>query len=385
MSKKTLMLNVDHHDLALVASAKGEELYDEERIKKLMEDCAKNDVDTVFWRTSVCGKVAYPSKVMTVFDGDFRPYVGRALPEILKKCDVMEVATRYAHRSGLRIFAWITLIDSYNVDKQDNFFLQHPEFLMMSRKKHKGLFNHAFRGVPCYSCPETREYRLAETKELASYAVDGILYELGGPHDSQIKRIDDPQEENCFGYNEPIVAEYKRRYGVDILKEDFDVDKWAKLLAEGLTLFLKMTREELNSKGKEMYVSTPLAKYLGNSQMIHKVKVYNDWKGWVEKKIVDALVFRGHCYSIENPEVVDEIEKETVNIRERGCKVMAWYTLFNPEATQETMRRIVEKIRDSSLDGATFHEAANIYYGARQVPTPISTKEYWRLLRGLNS
>lgn len=380
--RKKLIFNVDYHGLVLRASIKGEGLYDEERIRKLMEDCAENGVDTVFWRTSACGVVMYQSKVMTVYHGEFRPYHGRALAEILKRFDPLEVAVKYAHQYGLKIFAWITLIDSYNVDKQDNFFLEHSEFLMMSRKKHKG-FKHVFRGVPCYSCPETREYRLAETKELASYAVDGILYELGGPHDCQVKRVDDPQEENCFGYNEPIVAEYKRLYGVDILKEDFDVDKWGRLLGEHFTLFLKMARHELNSKGKEMYVSTPLAKYLGNSQMIHKVKIYNDWKGWVEKKIVDALVFRGHCYTIENPEVVDEIEKETVNVRERGCKIFAWYTMWEKQATEEHTRRIVEKIRDSSLDGATFHEACTLYYKTH--PWVPETGLGWHNLKLLKS
>jgi hypothetical protein len=275
---------------------------------------------------------------MTVYDGDFIPYHTKGLVEILKKFDPLEVATHYAHQYGLKIFAWVTLFDSYYPGMEDRFFLHHPEYLMMSRRNLGGL-RVAFRGVPCYSCPETRDYRLAETKELIEYPIDGILYEAGGPHDCQVMIKHEPQEENSFGYNEPIVREYKERYGVDILKEDFDVDKWAQLLGEHFTLFLKMARHELSSKGKEMYITTALSKYLGGP-MMHRVKVYNDWKGWAEKKIVDALVFRGHCYSIENPKVVDEIEKETANVQKKGCQIFAWYTMWDKQVTEEHTRRI---------------------------------------------
>ena len=124
---KRLFLNVDYHDLVLCASRDGEGFYDEKRIEGLMKDCAENGIDTVFWRTSIGGKVGYPSKVMTVYDGEFRPYVSRALVKILERFDPLEVATSSAHQYGLKIFAWVTPFDRYLLEKQDQFFLEHPQ------------------------------------------------------------------------------------------------------------------------------------------------------------------------------------------------------------------------------------------------------------------
>ena len=67
---KKKIMNVDYFDLCWEATKRGEGLYDEGRIERLIAKCAAEDFDTLHWRISVCGKVAYHSKVATVFDAD---------------------------------------------------------------------------------------------------------------------------------------------------------------------------------------------------------------------------------------------------------------------------------------------------------------------------
>ena len=45
--------------------------------------------------------------------------------------------------------------------------------------------------------------------------------------------------EDEFGYNQPIVDEFRKRYGVDIRTEPFDKLAWAKLRGEYLTQFMR--------------------------------------------------------------------------------------------------------------------------------------------------
>ena len=101
---KQVIMNVDFHSQCWEAYSREGALYNDARIERLCEECAHNGVDTLFWRLSVCGKVAYHSKVCTVFDGEYRK-ASRGLKGVLEKLDPLAVACRCARKHGLRIYA----------------------------------------------------------------------------------------------------------------------------------------------------------------------------------------------------------------------------------------------------------------------------------------
>jgi hypothetical protein len=131
-------------------------------------------------------------------------------------------------------------------------------------------------------------------------------------------------------------------------------------------------------------VTTALSPYLGGP-MQHRVKMSNQWRRWVQEGIADALVFRGHRYTLETPEVVEDIEEATSEVRENGFPVYAWYTLWDKEATEEKCRRTVEHLRKSSLAGCTFHEAAALYYKTRPFMSDRGLYHYWELLMAMKN
>ena len=89
-----------------------------------------------------------------------------------------------------------------------------------------------------------------------------------------------------FGFGKPIVEEYKRRYGVDILRQQFDLEKWRRLCGEYLTQFIRELGKMVAARKKEFLVGIPQGDYLGlpNSNM------HVDWRTWVRDRLVDGLV-----------------------------------------------------------------------------------------------
>ncbi len=357
-----LIMNVDYFDQCNCAWERSEGLYDEQRIRNLLEKCRDHGFRAVMWRTSVCGKVAYPSKVMTVFDAEYRLSCN-SLAEVLATLDPLETAIKWAHRLGLKIHAWVTPFDSYFTGLEDAFFARNPHLLMMSRDGKSVL-----RGVPCYACPETREYRLREAKELIDYGVDGIFYSSNS-HNICTMAMGDWEGEDAFGFNPEVVEEFKKRYGRDIRKESFDKKAFSRLHGEYLTLFLEEVKGCLK-EGQQLFVTgggleNDEAFYIyGHSKDLnfntywHQVRIQVDLKKWLVTNLVDRYYIAPYYYSEQFP----------VLRAAYGEKVK--YALAPPDPSPgdegqagSPMESFLARLASGELNGLAFHEAMNFEYG----------------------
>jgi HEAT repeat protein len=100
-----------------------------------------------------------------------------------------------------------------------------------------------------------------------------------------------------FGFNEPVVQEFKRRYGVDIRTEPFDKEAWARLRGEYVTEFLRELHNTLATKGKKLGMALrgdwphlagewiPDVGLLPGLGMVHL-----DWETWVKEGILDGVI-----------------------------------------------------------------------------------------------
>ena len=98
----------------------------------------------------------------------------------------------------------------------------------------------------CPAYPEVRKYWLDQVQQFIDWGVDGVEFRWAAHQDTR--------EWDAYGFNAPVVEEYKRRYGQDILREDFDRAKWRKLRGEFYTLFYRQAKELLARHGKKMMV-----------------------------------------------------------------------------------------------------------------------------------
>ena len=205
-----------------------------------------------------------------------------------------------AHKLGMKFYAWIVpfnegappeIAGEYHY--MSRFTYEHPEFLEVDRtgkKRHYGVLEFAY--------PEARKYWLDEVQTiLGNYGVDGIYLDT---------RTESPCPEfaDQFGFSQPVVTEYLRRYGVDILVEDFDLDKWRALRGEFFTLFLREMAQKIHARGKAFSIATSRGDYLGYPLSNMKL----EWRKWIEEGIIDALYLDEHgwCYSLNSQVVMRE-------------------------------------------------------------------------------
>ena len=206
---------------------------------------------------------------------------------------LLEVAVQAIHDQGMKVDMWITIFDegcpehvlysdSDFFSWQSNFTRENPQFLSADRSLTANQRKYHW-GVMEYAYPEVREYMLRVIRAFADpLDFDGVFLSV---------RTHSPPAEHAdqYGYNEPVVKEYQRRYGRNILQASFDLEKWRELRGEYLTRFLVEVKEHLKKKGQTLSIGVAQGDYIGPPFGNMKLQ----WRRWISEGIIDSLVV-GH-------------------------------------------------------------------------------------------
>jgi HEAT repeat protein len=163
------------------------------------------------------------------------------------------LAVQAAHERGLSIWGAYNVTDSgsgadvgftgFPYAMEDRQRVAHPEYAPVNRWgtwKQGGPVEFAYAGARAGLVES-----LVQSTVAGKY--DGLVLMTYAENFSQ--RYDDE-----FGFNEPVAAEFKKRYGVDIRTEPFDHDAWARLRGEYFTQFLRELRAGLSPHHKKLAV-----------------------------------------------------------------------------------------------------------------------------------
>ena len=207
--------------------------------------------------------------------------------------DLMETAVDAMREAGIRPYVWLTVLDegcppevlsadSVPFPWQSRFTRRNPQFLACDRSLTPNGRKYHW-GVMEYAYPEVRQYMLEVIRAFSDrFDLDGVFLSLRS-------HSPPPDHADQFGFNEPVVREYKHRWGRDILRETFDLEKWRNLRGDFFTTFLKEVKDHLKSRGQRLAVGVQQGEYAGPPFGNMRIQ----WRRWVSDKIVDQLVV-GH-------------------------------------------------------------------------------------------
>ncbi len=252
-------------------------------------------VDRMYWRAAACELV--------VDDYDSRPanFRGHGFWEwerhLIKGVGQAGLGVAAAHRRGMTIWGWCSMFDSgaqAHVDSakvgmpapiEDRLRIAHPEYVPIDRA---GIRRQA--GPMEFAYPQVRREWVKRYVDLVKRrGYDGLCFYTYVEHNSI--RFEDE-----FGYNAPIVAEFKRRYGQDITRERFDKHAWYRLRGEYVTQFLRELRAALKPLGTKLGVAIDPqeshypAPWLCQRDTINTGRIYLDWERWVREGLVDEIM-----------------------------------------------------------------------------------------------
>lgn len=162
--------------------------------------------------------------------------------------------------------------------------LKYPEAIPVDRAGIRRM-----SGPICFAYPEARKELVRLYTDLVrDKGYDGLSFQTYV--ENQGTRFDDE-----YGFNEPIVVEFKKRYGVDIRTEPYDREKLAELRGEYLTQFFRELREAMRPLNVKISVmldaKTPdLPQYwLAFRDILLSGRITVDWRAYAREDLVDEL------------------------------------------------------------------------------------------------
>lgn len=215
--------------------------------------------------------------------------------KLLEEKQLNKVLIREAHKRGIEVHMWAPLFDftgpadsggaiEYPFPAQQRLTIDHPEWLPVDRA--------GFRrqvGPVAFCYPEARKALV--DLYLGYFDRDGYdAIAFFTYCETYAQRYEEE-----FGFNDPAVAEFKRRYGVDVRTQDYDRHAWQHLLGEYVTMFLRELREALRPRGKTigLAVNAREPNYPQPWNVLPYTltagRIYFDLEGWVREGLLSDL------------------------------------------------------------------------------------------------
>ena len=168
----------------------------------------------------------------------------------------------------------------------------HPEVITVDREGNRQWM------VPEYGYPELRKYKAAEFAHMAKkYRPEGIIASMRS-ETSQL--IPPPEHADQYGFNQVVVQDMKRLYGVDIMtdprfdwkspsfkSDDEMVQKWRDLRGTYITELYREIRSAMRVANPKVQFAVNLpgefvGPLMGNARL--------EWRRWIDEGIVDGLI-----------------------------------------------------------------------------------------------
>ena len=354
-TKLTLSAPLTHSDWMLKTDGPR---WGPEGVRHMLDACKECGWSHVYCRVFDAGVANYKSKLLRPGDKaeadnyfhpqndaelairqKFSPLTPERAADILRQLDAMDysqfdslaAAIEYGHKIGLAIHAWATINeDDHGWGWPSEFSKAHPEFRWVRRD------GRTYHSQLSFAFPEVRKYKLALLDELmANYDIDGIFLDWIRTGDV----LDNPQTDAKgiadSGYEQPNIAAFKSKYGVDPHKVANTDERWVRLRAEPQTRFMRSVRERVKKHYKRMPIAVMVGHPWHYRGMMDPIDgslrgLLLDVGTWANEGLMDAAIAAGYYRPGGNASKAFEALRA-----ETHGQVDLWYYAWVPQTPEE--------------------------------------------------
>jgi hypothetical protein len=381
MHVRRLTMDLDFHDMAYISRGSRAEL------EELFDSMAAAGFHATIMDCCWCGTALYHSNLLPVFTNRGGFASAQRLAAILRERDPLAEAIHLGRQRNIQVLAYFRMLEeAYAPFDGHEFFARHPEYWWQSRC---GMYR--LVGWPCYNYPEVREHMLTRVDDLVEHGVDGFLFGLARTHIPYFNAERQNAAGETFGYNPPVVAEFKRRYGVDLSRfdhiedaetadhrglpfvyehrwvgtEPYDVWAFRRLLGEGFDAFLRAVR----ARHPQTYIAIECG-YLGAGGREDEPAGETVFRIDLERLCAEGVINEyAQSRNYRQDESIDAMFLPRFqHVRDSGAQLTGWLNdLFTAtggggaHSTVADVAAYVDRFLASRLDGALVHEAAFLY------------------------
>ncbi len=206
--------------------------------------------------------------------------------EVIHEINPPAVFIREAHKQGMKVLAWIDIFDDGWPGFRSKFLDEHP-YCQWVGKDGKTYF----KGLMDYAWPESRAFRLKQAVEVLDLGADGIHCSTS----AHCRHLPNTQEIDFYGYSQPIVEAFRKKYGADIrTAKQFDSAAWHDLKGDAMVQLYRDLAKLCHGRGKKLWIGMQLGRYTQFSSPYFSdlavARYTNHWKTLVNERVADAFI-----------------------------------------------------------------------------------------------
>jgi hypothetical protein len=331
-----------------------------EGVRHMLTVCKAAGISQIYWRVLDAGRAMYKSRLvlpgenyefnefynpltaeekalLDSFHMDYqrRGHSNRLISEMINSMDYTNFdsfgsAVKIGHELGLQIHAWVTINeDDHGWGAPSAFSRLWPEFRWIRRD------GRAYHSQLSFAFPRVMEYKLGIIKELLQYDLDGLFIDWLRTGDVRDNPQTDATGTADYGYEEPVVKSFERRFRVDprtLLNDDM---RWVRWRAESRTDFMRGARKLCRSRRKRLPISVLVAnpwcyRGLGDKIAGNLKGLLLDVKTWAREGLIDAASPGGYFKGGGSTEAAYQALRE-----ETEEKIQVWPYEWVPKSPGE--------------------------------------------------
>ena len=181
-----------------------------------------------------------------------------------------------------------------------------------------------------------------------------------------------------FGFNKPVVDEFRRRYGVDVLKDDtFDRALWRKLNGEYITEFMRWSAEYLHARGKKLHTHLSLPMFDRDFWTCNDAPANfkYDWKLWMTEGYIDGISLKYMPFpwgskagtGVKSSQAVEKLARKYGVETSIEARTVWWVQptdSTSPPFTDEQYKKFLDEfsvMMRSDVDALNFYEVSDYF------------------------